>query len=33
LRQRLLVNGEPQDAVLYSLVAEDFLCETTSAGD
>ncbi len=24
LRQRLLVNGQPQDAVLYSLVAEDF---------
>jgi RimJ/RimL family protein N-acetyltransferase len=24
LRQRLLVNGQPQDAVLYSLIAEDF---------
>jgi ribosomal-protein-serine acetyltransferase len=24
LRKRLLVNGEPHDAVLYSLVAEDF---------
>lgn len=24
LRKRLLVKGEPQDAVLYSLVAEDF---------
>jgi len=24
LRKRLLVNGQPQDAVLYSLVAEDF---------
>jgi ribosomal-protein-serine acetyltransferase len=24
LRKRLLVNGQPQDAVLYSLVADDF---------
>jgi ribosomal-protein-serine acetyltransferase len=24
LRKRLLVNGQPQDAVLYSLIAEDF---------
>ena len=27
LRKRLLVNGHPQDAVLYSLVAEDFAAE------
>lgn len=27
LRKRLLVNGQPQDAVLYSLVAEDFATE------
>jgi RimJ/RimL family protein N-acetyltransferase len=24
LRKRLLINGQPHDAVLYSLVAEDF---------
>jgi len=27
LRQRLLVNGQPQDAVLYSLIAADFTIE------
>jgi len=29
LRKRLLVNGQPQDAVLYSLVAEDFGLDET----
>ncbi len=27
LRKRLLVNGQPQDAVLYSLIAEDFTAD------
>jgi len=27
LRQRLLVNGQPHDAVLYSLISEDFMAE------